>query len=133
MNLFCSPLNFHYLRNVLFLIRPFSMPRIKRETGAIPVQSRCCKLHKIVPFNLLPLPLRAGRRLERSKSEDLQGKLTLICPRGKDASRYLFIILFICDFFARLSLLLQGYFLVCRFFVLLRGRIMAYICSTHCL
>jgi|GEM_PF-2619709 len=132
MNLFCSPLNLHYLCSVLFLIRLFSRPRIKRETGEIPVQSRCCKLHKIVPFNLLPLPLRVGRRLERGESEDLQDKLTLICSRGKDASRYLFFILFLCDFFARLSLLLQDCFYACRISVPLWHRMAMCVCSTRC-
>ena len=72
--------------------------QIKRETGENPVQSRCCELRKIVPISLLPLPVKGGKVIGRSESEDLQDKLTLICPRGKDAGRYLFFILFYANF-----------------------------------
>ena len=61
MNLFCSPLNFHYLRGILFPIRAFSSPGIKRETGENPVQSRCCELYKIISISLLPLPMKGGK------------------------------------------------------------------------
>ena len=98
MNLFCSQPNFHYLRTILFPVGAFSSPGIKRETGENPVQSRCCELRKIVPISLLPLPVKGGKVIGRSESEDLQDKLTLICPRGKDAGRYLFFILFYANF-----------------------------------
>lgn len=45
--------------------------RIKRETGASPVQSRCCKLIKCFIESLFPLP-SGGKDGETSKPEDLQ-------------------------------------------------------------
>ncbi len=60
MNLFCSPLDLHYLCNVLFPERPFSRLGIKRETGENPVQSRCCKLHK--DCSIQSVATASGRR-----------------------------------------------------------------------
>ena len=47
--------------------------RINRESGENPEQTRCCEPSKQdCPLPQVPLPVRAGRRTDRGKSEDLQ-------------------------------------------------------------
>lgn len=41
-------------------------------------------------------PCKDGKASEKGKSEDLQNQLTLTSLRGKDTSRYLLILIFLC-------------------------------------
>jgi len=66
--LFCFPRKNLYLCNALVC---HSYPRlaIKRESGANPEQSRCCKFHKM-PQTIYPMPLEVslpGRRLKQKQ------------------------------------------------------------------
>ena len=78
---------------------------MKRESGASPEQSRCCKLHLPLSgdrfiYPLTPLPvyiIKVGRQVNRSKSEDLQNvKSSTVAfeERAAVRMRYLFINMF---------------------------------------
>ena len=77
---------FHYLCDALVL-PPFSKEAIKRESGASPEQSRCCKFHIMLQtMNSLSMPLEtfSGKAAcNRNKSEDLPCIILSLLSRKK--------------------------------------------------
>lgn len=73
--------------------------QIKRETGANPVQSRCCNFHKwFLLIQRKPLPYMVGRRVKRNKPEDLQNEsIAHIAFEEEHGSLFYFIIIYLCE------------------------------------